>query len=243
MRTSQTQLVLGTGLGATGTRSVAAAVDALGIPTCHRFITTADLLLNSTRHDFSAFERFGPRAYFDTPLAHIWPRLACAFPRYRVVHSCVEINCRGASNAIDATPPRRFHTGAHDANALRAELRGPPLRGGAIPRAPEIHRPMPGIRHAMPAARGVAGGLSPQRDSRIKSPRRPPLRPRHQPPRVHGRAGAGALFRSPRASVPGDADLRAQLLLVRRRTARPVRISSLRRRAEAPVRPFDRITS
>ena len=55
MRTSQTQLVLGTGLGATGTRSVAAAVDALGIPTCHRFITTADLLLNSTRHDFSAF--------------------------------------------------------------------------------------------------------------------------------------------------------------------------------------------
>ena len=55
MKTSQTQLVLGTGLGATGTRSVAAAVDALGIPTCHRFITTADLLLNSTRHDFSAF--------------------------------------------------------------------------------------------------------------------------------------------------------------------------------------------
>ena len=87
MRTSQTKLVLGTGLGATGTRSVAAAVDALGIPTCHRFITTADLLLNSTRNDFSAFERFGPRAYFDTPLAHIWPRLACAFPSYRVVHT------------------------------------------------------------------------------------------------------------------------------------------------------------
>ena len=113
-------------------------------------------------------------------------------------------------------------------------------RGPGAPRAPEIHRPMPGIRHTMPAARGVAGGLPPQRDSRIKSPRRPPPRPRHQSPRVHGRAGAGALFRPPRAGVPSDADLRAQLLLVRRRTARPVRISSLCGGAEAPVRPFER---
>ena len=133
-----------------------------------------------------------------------------------------------------------YHTGAHDTNALRSELRGPSLRGPGVPRAPEIHRPMPGIRHAMPTARGVAGGLSPERGRRGARARRPPPRPRHQSPGVYGRARAGALFRSPRASVPGDADLRAQLLLVRRRTARPVRISSLCGRAEAPVRPFDR---
>ena len=87
MKTSPTEMVLGTGLGDTGTRSVAAAVDALGIPTCHRTYTTADLLLNSTRYDFSAFERAGARAYFDTPMAFLWPRLACAFPNYKIVHT------------------------------------------------------------------------------------------------------------------------------------------------------------
>ena len=87
MKTSPTEMVLGTGLGDTGTRSVAAAVDALGIPSCHRTYTTADLLLNSTRYDFSAFERTGARAYFDTPMAFLWPRLACAFPNYKIVHT------------------------------------------------------------------------------------------------------------------------------------------------------------
>ena len=103
MKTSPTEMVLGTGLGDTGTRSVAAAVDALGIPTCHRTYTTADLLLNSTRYDFSAFERTGARAYFDTPMAFLWPRLACAYPNYKIVHTAAPRRGR--------RPRRGFMTG------------------------------------------------------------------------------------------------------------------------------------
>ena len=79
----------GSGLGATGTRSVAAAVDALGIPTCHKFDKYVELL-NLTRNDptdVGIFAQFGPRAFFDTPMATLWPRLACAFPNYKLIHT------------------------------------------------------------------------------------------------------------------------------------------------------------
>ena len=72
------------------------------------------------RRELGKRERAGARAYFDTPLAHIWPRLACAFPRYRVVHTtrtkygrnfgahhckaCVEINqCVGCCRAAPSS--------------------------------------------------------------------------------------------------------------------------------------------
>jgi hypothetical protein len=89
MKVSEMEMVLGSGLGATGTRSVAAAVDALGIPTCHKFDKYVELL-NLTRNDptdVGIFAQFGPRAFFDTPMATLWPRLACAFPNYKIVHT------------------------------------------------------------------------------------------------------------------------------------------------------------
>ena len=37
--------------------------------------------------DVGIFAQFGPRAFFDTPMATLWPRLACAFPNYKLVHT------------------------------------------------------------------------------------------------------------------------------------------------------------
>ena len=146
---------------------------------------------------------------------------------------------------------RRHAPRAHLGRGPRVEvtIAGEPNMGGTsgpiTARGPAYHEPQKSIVRCLEYGTrcpqlAESQAAAPERDSRIKSPRRPPPRPRHQPPRVHGRARAGALFRSPRAGVQSDADLRAQLLLVRRRTARPVRISSLCGRAEAPVRPFDR---
>ena len=46
--------------------------------------------MNLTRNDptdVGIFAQFGPRAFFDTPMATLWPRLACAFPNYKLVHT------------------------------------------------------------------------------------------------------------------------------------------------------------
>ena len=43
-KTSNAHIVLGTGLGGTGTRSVATAVDKLGYPACHSFLYVLRLL-------------------------------------------------------------------------------------------------------------------------------------------------------------------------------------------------------
>lgn len=85
METSNASLVLGTGLGNTGTRSVAAAVELLGVPTCHQAKAVVALLRSSSPRDMRPFAR--SRAYFDTPMATLWRRLACAFPNYAVVHT------------------------------------------------------------------------------------------------------------------------------------------------------------
>ena len=84
-RMPSVEMIFGTGVGDTGTRSVATAVDQLGYPTCHRTYETYLALKQSTRHDMSPFA--SSRAWFDTPMASIWPRLACAFPDHKIVHT------------------------------------------------------------------------------------------------------------------------------------------------------------
>ena len=123
MKTSYVEMVIGTGLGDTGTRSVASVVDALGVPTCHQVSETINVLKKSTVNDMSAFK--ASRAWFDTPVGTIWrrlapgrddggsftlscfairdvpdrrvsrchkltrfmPRLACAFPNHKIIHT------------------------------------------------------------------------------------------------------------------------------------------------------------
>ena len=80
------EIVLGTGLGDTGTRSVAAATELLGIPTCHQEKYPIELLAEAPRPtDLRGFKIAG--AYFDTPMASIFRRLMCTFPKYKVVHT------------------------------------------------------------------------------------------------------------------------------------------------------------
>ena len=78
MKTSSKVLILGTGLGATGTRSVASAVDKLGFPACHSFHNVVLLLQQSKPNDLTAF-RHGS-SFFDTPMGYIFPRLLCSLP-------------------------------------------------------------------------------------------------------------------------------------------------------------------
>lgn len=84
MKTSSLPLILGSGVGDTGTRSVAAAVDAF-VPTCHRHSVPLAILKAAAPDDLRGFGVAG--AWFDTPLATVFPRLACAFPDYKVVHT------------------------------------------------------------------------------------------------------------------------------------------------------------
>ena len=84
-KTSNAHIVLGTGLGGTGTRSVASAVDKLGYPACHSFLYILRLLQMSKPHDLTAFR--GGASYFDTPMGYIFPRLLCSFPKAKIVHT------------------------------------------------------------------------------------------------------------------------------------------------------------
>ena len=84
-KTAGVEMVIGTGLGDTGTRSAAYVVDRLGIEACHMTEITIDRLRRCSEHDMSAFA--SSRAWFDTPVASVWRRLACAFPNHKLVHT------------------------------------------------------------------------------------------------------------------------------------------------------------
>jgi hypothetical protein len=109
VKTSPVAIVLGTGLGDTGTRSVAKAVDALGVPTCHQTKATVEALEASNRRDMTPFASSG--AWFDDPVSSVWRRVACSFPNYKIVHTT-----RGGDR------PRLSSTGKH----IDARRRVPP---------------------------------------------------------------------------------------------------------------------
>ena len=171
VKTSPVALVLGTGLGDTGTRSVAKAVDALGVPTCHRSGATIKALEASNRRDMTPFASSG--AWFDTPVASVWRRVACSFPNYKVVHTTragdrPRLSSTGNHmNARRRVPPRLLH-----ADEQPRQEQVPRGDDGAPPR-----RALPRVRHDVPDARGRARRLRRRRGE----PR--PLRAAGQGPR------------------------------------------------------------
>ncbi|KAH8097690.1 hypothetical protein JL720_590 [Aureococcus anophagefferens] len=142
VKTSNVALVLGTGLGDTGTRSVAKAVDALGVPTCHRTTATLEALGASNRRDMTPFASSG--AWFDTPLASVWRRVACSFPNYKVVHT---------TRAGDR--PRYHRDYSHGKSKCRADTKEHYL----ISRCLEYGTTCPTLADALVAFDGVAASL------------------------------------------------------------------------------------
>jgi len=143
VKTSNVALVLGTGLGDTGTRSVAKAVDALGVPTCHRTAATLEALGASNRRDMTPFASSG--AWFDTPLASVWRRVACSFPNYKVVHTT-----RAGYHRDFST-----QTNSHGKSKCRAETTEHLL----VARCLEYGTTCPTLADALVAFDGVAASL------------------------------------------------------------------------------------
>jgi len=88
IHTSSKELVIGPGLGDTGTRSLSAAVTKLGLRSCHAPSVVMEMLQHPTvriHRDFTVFNVSD--AWFDDPMAIIWRRLMCAFPNYRIAYS------------------------------------------------------------------------------------------------------------------------------------------------------------
>ena len=85
--TSEHPLILGTGLGGTGSRSIAAAVRQLGYRACHKTERTHGALVEAEKqHSLTqAFARAD--AWFDNPVGQLLAPLACSFPNYRVIHT------------------------------------------------------------------------------------------------------------------------------------------------------------
>ncbi|KAJ1463058.1 hypothetical protein M885DRAFT_610084 [Pelagophyceae sp. CCMP2097] len=78
--TSPLPLVLGAGLGGTATRSVAAAVRALGVPTCHE---SKWLGRGLEEEGLAVLGRSG--AWFDDPMGGVWPRALCRYPNAKII--------------------------------------------------------------------------------------------------------------------------------------------------------------
>mmetsp|Transcript_13283 Transcript_13283/g.43272 ORF Transcript_13283/g.43272 Transcript_13283/m.43272 type:complete len:316 (+) Transcript_13283:73-1020(+) len=77
-------MVIGAGIGTTGTRSIAKAVDMLGIPTCHHCKSTLRAFQSLAAGDARRFLESG--AWFDDPVGKLYRNIACAFPQsYKVI--------------------------------------------------------------------------------------------------------------------------------------------------------------
>ena len=157
--TSAYPLVVGMGLGDTGTRSMAAAVQLLGVATCHETREMVALLKASGPRNLTAF---GARsaAFFDTPTAALLPRLACAYPNFRVVH----------------TTRAGYH---RDYDSQRADKCGPRAKERfRVVRCVESQGPRPSFSFLFTAPTAAAAGTAPRvRRSRRRAPRSRPPRP------------------------------------------------------------------
>mmetsp|Transcript_14473 Transcript_14473/g.44687 ORF Transcript_14473/g.44687 Transcript_14473/m.44687 type:complete len:320 (+) Transcript_14473:119-1078(+) len=133
-------IVVGTGLGDTGTHSVAAAVEALGFQSCHRWKINLELLRLSRPDDLRPFA--SADAYFDSPMAALLPRLACAFPNLRAVHTTRAVYVRDYTHA--RRPERIAQLAAQgDQHATKCDLARPYLQQNFIARCIEYGSPCP----------------------------------------------------------------------------------------------------
>jgi len=133
---------VGTGLGDTGTHSVAAAVEALGFQSCHRWKINLELLRLSRPDDLRPFARAD--AYFDTPMAALLPRLACAFPNMRAVHTTRAVYARNYARSSPRSAQQAAKSKAlGETRTTKCDLARPQLQQNFIARCIEYGSPCP----------------------------------------------------------------------------------------------------
>ena len=108
-------IVVGTGLGDTGTHSVAAAVEALGFQSCHRWKINLELLRLSRPDDLRPFARADAYSF----AARTLRRLVAATPRPRRGHSAETSRAAAAASTRTLREDESRRRRNHDADIPR----------------------------------------------------------------------------------------------------------------------------
>jgi hypothetical protein len=163
--------IIGPGFGRTGTRSLKAALEALGFEPCHHmqtlFADPAQSAVWQTLADGGAVDWrtafAGFRAQIDWPGAHVWRELLEAFPEARVVFSTRPAEAWWASYSRTVGKLRRLYHGLPVAAEVVETLdimRQVMIRRGIDPEMSDrdaaiaaFHRQLADVRAAVPPER------------------------------------------------------------------------------------------